>query len=421
MNILILGAGVIGVTSAWYLRQAGHEVTVIERQSAAAQETSFANGGQISVSHAEPWANPRAIPQALAWMGREDAPLLFRFRPFDFALHRWALSFAGHCLPGKTRANIRAITRLALHSREELVRLRQSLGNLEKQDFNLVYDGLQKGILHFYTDEKVYARAQESARLMREFGLEREPVDAQGCARIEPALSNTSLTLAGGDYTARDESGDACLFTQALAERSEQKGVRFAYNAEAESLLLERGAVCGVRLRDGRIFLADRTVMALGSFSAPFLRPYGLYLPIYPAKGYSVTLDLPPNSGAPSVSLTDDEHKLVFSRLGNRLRIAGTAEFNGYDQKINPARCNAVLERALRIFPRLTFEGEPRFWCGLRPATPSNVPILGPAALPGLWLNTGHGTLGWTMSCGSAELLSRWISDGKRPPELAFS
>jgi D-amino-acid dehydrogenase len=418
MKILILGAGVIGTTTAWQLRQRGHEVEVIERREAAGQETSFANGGQISVSHAEPWATPHAIPQALAWLGRKDAPLLFHLRPFDRALLAWSFAFLGNCLPCRVRANIRAIVNLALYSREQLGQLRAHLSQVEGADFNLEYDGLQKGILHFYTDKRAFARAMSAAYLMRDFGLVRETVDAETCVRIEPALTPIQAMIVGGDYTARDESGDAYRFTQALARRAAAAGVLFHHNCAVTALAIENGRVTGVHLADGSRRFADALVLAFGSFSAPFLYPYGIRLPIYPAKGYSITLPVAENANAPSVSLTDDEHRLVFSRLGNRLRIAGTAEFNGYNLDLEPARYQAILARVRRLFPTLLQTPETiaaaEFWCGLRPSTPSNVPLLGRSALPGLWLNTGHGTLGWTLASGSAVAIAD-LMEGRKP------
>jgi D-amino-acid dehydrogenase len=410
VKALVLGAGVIGTTSAWYLQKAGFEVTVVERREAAALETSFANGGQISVSHAEPWANPHVLPQMLAWLGREDAPLLFRLRPRDLPLLKWGCAFLGNCLPARARANTRAIVRLALESRKQLQILRQQLSAADGADFNLAYDGLQKGILHLYTDRQSFLYAIRAARLMQHYGLAREPIDAQTCVDIEPALAPIRARLVGGDYTPADESGDACRFTQALAARAAAAGVEFHFNAFIAQLDLRGKQVEGVTLQDGRRFQADASVLALGSYSAPFLRPYGIHLPVYPAKGYSATLNLAPDTLAPSVSLTDDSHKLVFSRLGNRLRVAGTAEFNGYDLTVNLTRCQALLARAQELFPQMRFSGDPRFWCGLRPATPSNVPLIGQSKLPGLWLNTGHGTLGWTLACGSAAALAALIA-----------
>ncbi|MDR3352013.1 MAG: D-amino acid dehydrogenase [Zoogloeaceae bacterium] len=417
MKVLVLGAGVIGTTSAWYLRAAGCEVTVCERREAAGLETSFANGGQISVSHAEPWANPHALPQILSWLGKEDSPILFRPR-FDMALLRWGCQFLGNCLPGRARENVRAIVCLALYSRARLQALRETLRVASGEDFGKRYDALEKGILHLYTDRREFARAVEAARLMRDFGLERVPLGVDAAIALEPALSDMRPLLVGGDYTAEDESGDAHRFTQALAARAAAAGVVFRYGAEISGLHEEKGRVRGARLKSGEILTADATVLALGSFSAPFLRPCGIRLPVYPAKGYSVTLDLTADAVAPTVSLTDDGHKIVFSRLGERLRVAGTAEFNGFNLDLNPVRCAALLARAQTLFPRLAFRGEPQYWCGLRPATPSNVPLIGPGARPGLWLNTGHGTLGWTMACGSAAALTDLIQ-GRRP-EPAF-
>lgn len=411
MRVLVLGAGVVGTASAWYLQQAGHEVTVVDRQPAAGLETSFANGGQISVSHAEPWSNLRILPKALRWMGQEDAPLLFRLRA-DPALIRWSLKFLAQCWPSRTRANIGAIVRLALYSRTRLQALRAELG--------LEYDQLSRGILHIYSDPEEFASAIEAAKVMREFGLEREAVSVERCIALEPALAGCRDQLVGGDYTASDESGDAHRFTQALASRAAASNVTFRYGTRIESIAQAAGKVAGVVVADaaGRELLtADAYVVALGSYSPLLLKPLGLRPAIYPAKGYSATIALGPESIAPSVSLTDDEKKIVFSRLGNRLRIAGTAEFNGYNLELNPVRCAALMQRAQQLFPNLRPLGQPEYWCGLRPATPSNLPYLGRTAYPNLWLNTGHGTLGWTMACGSGAMLADLMSG--RQPDLS--
>jgi D-amino-acid dehydrogenase len=354
----------------------------------------------------------------LAWLGREDAPLLFRLRPLDLPLHQWSLAFLGNCLPARAHANTRAIVHLALESRKQLQILRQQLSAQEGADFNGAYDGLQKGILHLYTERKSFAQAIHATRRMRQYGLTREPVDAQTCVDIEPALAPVRDRLAGGDYTPADESGDACRFTQALAARAAALGVEFHFDAPIARLDFSGEKVAGVILQDGRRFPAEAAVLALGSYSAPFLWPYGIRLPVYPAKGYSATLNLEPDTPAPSVSLTDDSRKLVFSRLGNRLRVAGTAEFNGYDLSLNSVRCQALLTRTRELFPELRFSGDPQFWCGLRPATPSNVPLIGQCKLPGLWLNTGHGTLGWTLACGSAVALAAMLAG--QCPDIDF-
>ncbi len=414
MKILVLGAGVVGTCSAWYLQAAGHEVTVVDRQPAAGLETSFANGGQISVSHAEPWANPHVLPRLLKWLGRRDAPLLWHWRA-DPQQWLWGLRFLRECLPGRVQANVAAILALALDSRRRLQTLREELA--------LDYEQLQRGILHVYTDRGELAAAMSAARLMARHGLEREMLDAAACVTIEPALAGAADILVGGDYTASDESGDAHRFTQALAERARQAGVTFRYGVEVERIASAGGQVAAVVVNEATgpaLLTADAYVLALGSYSPLLLRPLGIGLPIYPAKGYSATLTLADDSHAPSVSITDDERKLVFSRLGNRLRVAGTAEFNGYDLSVDPVRCQALIDRTRQLFPKLAVEGEPAFWCGLRPATPSNVPLIGRSRLSNLWLNTGHGTLGWTMACGSGAALADLVG-GRRPaPEFPF-
>ena len=412
MRVLVLGAGVVGTASAWYLARAGHEVVVVDRQPVPGNETSFANGGQISVSHAEPWANPHALPQVLRWLGREDAPLLWRWRA-DPSQLAWGLRFLGECLPQCTRRNMAAIVALALDSRARLQALRRELG--------LEYDQQERGILHLYTDPRAFAQATAAARTMREFGLDRQTVSADRCIEIEPALAGARSLLVGGDYTASDESGDAYKFTLALAERAAAFGVEFRLGRTVDRIMADGGRFAGVLARapDGEERLtADACVVALGSYSPLLLRPLGIGLPVVPAKGYSVTLPLAAGSPAPTVSLTDDERRLVFSRLGDRLRIAGTAEFSGYNLDHNPVRCQAIEDRVRQLFPRLEPAGEPQYWCGLRPVTPSSVPVIGRTRCANLWLNTGHGTLGWTMACASGVALADLI--GGRTPALAF-
>lgn len=414
MNILVLGAGVVGTTTAWYLKQAGHTVTVIDRQPIAGNETSFANGGQISVSHAEPWANPHVFAHLMRWLGREDAPLLWRWRA-DLAQWLWGLRFLPECLPGRTRRNVEAIVNLALYSRGCLQALRAETG--------LHYDHLERGILHLYTDPAEYAQAAAAASLMRSFGLDREPVDVDRCLEIEPTLRDARAYLVGGDYTPSDESGDAHRFTRALAERAQAAGVDFRFGLTVDRIAPVGRRIAGVVVRGAEseeLLTADAYVVALGAYSPMLLNPLGVRVPVYPAKGYSATLTLAEGTLAPQVSLTDDGRKIVFSRLGNRLRVAGTAEFNGYNLELNPVRCEALMARTRELFPHLEYVGEPAFWCGLRPATPSNVPCIGASRYDNLWLNTGHGTLGWTMACGSGAALADLIS-GRRPaPNFPF-
>ena len=413
MKVIVLGAGVTGVAAAWYLSRDGHEVTVIDRQGAAGMETSFANGGQISVSHAEPWANPHAPAKLLKWLGRRDAPLLFRLRA-DPRQWLWGLKFLRECLPGRTRRNIRQLVNLGLYSRAQLAALRLETG--------IEYDRQSRGILHFYTSEREFDNAQAPARLMRELGCELDMKSADQCVAIEPALARARHLIAGGSMTPSDESGDAHKFTQALSRLAAAHGVIFHYDTVIKGVDATGGRVSGVRLKgpDGhRLHVADAYVLCLGAYSAIHARSVGIRLAIYPAKGYSVTMPVLDPARAHTVSLTDDERKLVFSRLGDRLRIAGTAEFNGYATDLDPVRCAAILARAMHLFPGAGDSRQARFWAGLRPATPSNLPYIGSTRLSNLYLNTGHGTLGWTHACGSGRALADII--GARVPEVDFA
>lgn len=416
MHITVMGAGVTGITSAWFLRQAGFEVTVIDRQPQAGMETSFANGGQISVSHAEPWANPGAPLKVLQWLMREDAPLLFRLRP-DLAQWRWGLSFLRECTPGRTRHNIRQMVNLGLYSRATLQRLRAETG--------IEYDQRTEGILHFYTSQAEFDAAQEPARQMRELGCELDMKSADECVAIEPALRDARQRIVGGSLTPSDESGDAHLFTQRLAALCAQAGVNFLYDTRIVGAQVEGDGVSALQLADAdgvvRQWRSDRYVMCLGAYSPQWARLLGQSLRIYPAKGYSVTLPVMDPETAYRVSLTDDEYKLVFSRLGDRLRIAGTAELNGYNTELNLVRCEAIVRRVRELFPHMTDGLGARYWTGLRPATPSNVPYIGLSRARNVYLNTGHGTLGWTHGCGSAAALADIVAGREPQVDFAFT
>ncbi|TQK11328.1 D-amino acid dehydrogenase [Herbaspirillum sp. SJZ107] len=413
MNIIVLGAGAVGTASAWYLRQAGDAVTVLERQPGPAQETSFANGCQISVSHAEPWANPASLLKVLRSLGREDAPLLFRLRA-DPLQWRWCLQFIRECRPERVAANLRRIVALADYSRRSLQALRADTG--------IEYDHLERGILHFYTDQREFDKSCAAAAAMRALGCPRMTIDADEVVRIEPALRAARPRLVGGDFTATDESGDVYRFTSQLAARSTAAGVHFAYNMTATRLLAEAGNITGVEVIDGagrhQVLRADGFVVALGSFSPALLAPLGIRLMIYPGKGYSATYPIADAGAAPTVSLTDDGHKLVMSRLGSRLRVAGTCELNGYSRELNMVRCEAITRRVRALFPDACDYDQVRYWAGLRPLTPSNLPYVGRTRYANLYLNTGHGTLGWTMACGSGRALADIVSG--RAPEVAF-
>ena len=401
MRVVVLGAGVIGVTTAWALSRAGHEVIVLERHQAPAQETSFANGGQLSVSHAEPWANPEAPRQILKWLGKEDAPLLWRMRA-DAAQWSWGCRFLLECLPHRTRRNTQSLLALGLYSRSALAEIRDEL--------EIDYHQLQRGILHFYTDPAEFERARRGADLLPEMGAERQVKSAEECLHIEPALANSRDPIVGGTFTADDESGDARLFSEALTRACEQRGVQFNFGVNVANLERHQDRIVAVTMTDGERFTADAFVVALGCQSALILNSLGLRFPIYPLKGYSASVSIPADTMAPVVSLTDEAHKLVFSRLGDTLRVAGTAEFTGFDLSLNQARCAALIDRARQVFPGLDGLDEIEYWAGLRPATPGNVPLIGVTEISNLWLNAGHGTLGWTLACGSAKLLAQMVS-----------
>lgn len=412
MRVVVIGAGVVGVTSAWYLARAGHEVTVLERQPQAGLETSRANGGQISAGHAEPWASPAVVPRVLKWLGREDAPLLFRVRA-DAAQWAWALRFLFECFPGRFERNVRELVGLALYSRDCLRALRAETG--------LEYDQLTRGILHFCTSAKEFDALAAHAETMRALGVAREVKSAAECVAIEPALAGAAVALAGGVYTPQDESGDAHKFTQGLARLAAERGVRFVYGAAVEALEASGERVSAVRLGASvSAPHADAYVVCAGSYTPRLLAPLGIRVPIYPLKGYSITLALRQDDAAvaPTVSLTDEACKIVLSRLGTRLRAAGTAELTGYDTAVNAARCAAIERRVRALFPALAGAAVVEHWAGLRPATPTNVPLIGRTRYANLYLNSGHGTLGWTLACASGKALADMLS-GRRP-EVSF-
>jgi len=416
MRILVLGGGVIGVTAAWYLAHDGHDVTLVDRHAGPALETSFANGGQISASYAEPWANPEAPLKILKWLGQEDAPLLFRLRA-DWRQWRWGLQFLVECLPSRTRHNTVQCLNLALYSRACLQKLRAETG--------IEYDHLERGILQFYTDAKEFEQGVAAAGLMRELGCDRDIRTVDECVAIEPALAQCRDRLAGGIYTATDESGDAQAFTTGLANLAAARGVKLEFGVTVDRILTEGDRVAGVRVHDAQgefhTLSADAYVLALGSYSTFLLEPIGVPCNVYPAKGYSATIRVGDHKGAPTVSLTDLAWKIVLTRLGDRLRVAGTAELNGWNKTLNPTRCEALTRRTFELFPDAGERDGVRYWTGLRPATPSNVPLIGRTRYANLYLNTGHGTLGWTMACGSGRALADVISGRKPEVDFAFT
>ena len=415
MKVAVLGSGIIGVSTAWWLSQDGHDVVVLDRRNGPAQETSRANGGQISVSYAEPWANPQMPLKLLKWLMQDDAPLLFRPR-LDARQWRWCLSFLRECLPGRLAPNVRALVGLAEYSRRTLKQMRPGL------DFD--YRHQEKGIITFYRDADSLDDSLQMADLMRDMGVDRRVMSVDELVQVEPGLAAARHLIVGGDYTKDDESGDVNQFACGLAAMAERAGVQFRFSTQINRLQAEQGKVTGVEIiaPDGSFesVQADAFVVAMGSFSPELLLPLGINCPVYPAKGYSATIPVTQDHVIPTVSLTDKDRKIVYSRLGDTLRVAGTAELSGYSRSLNTKRCTSMLAQVAELFPSgLDFDNV-HFWSGLRPATPSNVPLIGRTSIPNLYMNTGHGTLGWTMGVGSGRALADLMGGRQPEPEFPF-
>jgi D-amino-acid dehydrogenase len=415
MKIIVLGGGIIGISSAWWLSQAGHEVVVVDRCAGPAQETSFANGGQISVSYAEPWANPQAPLKLFKWMFKDDAPLLFRPQ-LDWQQWAWGALFLRECLPSRLALNIRAMVSMAQYSRDTLKLMREELG--------IQYHQQTKGILNFYRDHAEFDASQVAADVMRDYGVDRRVVSADEVIALEPALAPVRDSIVGGDFTVDDESGDAYLFTQQLAKLAAQAGVQFKFSTSVTRIIQEGGRAASAEVIDahGRYenLKADAFVVAMGSFTPQILRPLGVHCPIYPTKGYSASFPILNAGAAPSVSLTDSSHKVVYTRLGDTLRMAGTAELSGYSRELNPTRCQAMLLQARELFPDALDYDHVQYWSGLRPSTPSNVPLIGATRVANVFVNSGHGTLGWTMGAGSGRALADLMSGLRPEPVFPF-
>jgi D-amino-acid dehydrogenase len=424
MKVVVLGAGIIGVSTAWHLLERGHEVTVVDRQPEAALETSFGNAAQISVSYCEPWANKDAPLKALKWMFRDDAPLLFRPQlPFGegWQQWRWGLQFLAQCNDTAFERNVQQLVALGAYSHAALKDVVSATG--------IEYNRLERGIAHYFTDQKTFDTAGEAAALMRKYGVARRVVSTAELLAIEPAFKSFAHRIVGGTYTASDESGDARVFTQALAQRCADKGARFLFGHDILRLEKAGGAIESIAVRPRSIrgeneniayLKADEVVVACGSYTAPLLRTVGVDLPIYPGKGYSATFKLLKPEQAPFVSTIDDEVKCAMSRLGDHLRVAGTIEVGSYDLSLDTplakARCKMLADRIEEVLPsvcdtRLEEQGgTPNFWTGLRPATPTNIPYIGKTKVGRLWVNAGHGTLGWTHGAGSGKAIAELIS-----------
>ncbi|SOZ15493.1 D-amino acid dehydrogenase subunit [Cupriavidus taiwanensis] len=407
MRVLVLGSGVIGVTSAWYLAKAGHEVTVVDREAGPALGTSFANAGQISPGYASPWAAPGVPLKAIKWMFQEHAPLSIRPDGTLFQL-QWMWQMLLNCSAGRYAVNKERMVRLAEYSRDCIRALRAQTG--------IAYEGRQQGTLQvFRTDEQLHGAAKDIA-VLEQAGVPYQLLSREELAASEPALAAVRHKLAGGLRLPNDETGDCALFTQRLANMAGTLGVRFLYNRSIDGLMSQGDAVTGAVV-DGEPMAADLVVVALGSWSTQLVKPFlrGMSnLPVYPLKGFSITVPLSDASRGPVSTVLDETYKVALTRFDDRIRVGGMAQIVGYDRSLDPAKRRTLEHVVTDLFPGAGDVSQATFWTGLRPMTPDGTPIVGPTQVRGLWLNTGHGTLGWTMACGSGQLLSDLVS-GKSP------
>ena len=403
MKLLVLGSGLLGVTTAYELGKRGFDVTVVDRNAESAAETSYANGGQLSYSHAEPWASPAALKKLPKWLIDPNAPLVFRPRA-DWQMICWGLRFLRNSTTARSRANCVNILRLGLYSKEKLAQIRS--------ETNIEFDFDNKGVLHIFSTQEDFEHAKRQSEFQEKFGSFERILSRDECLALEPALVHTKRNIVGGLHAIMDETGDAYKFCNALAAFAAQRyGVKFRYGVSIKNISAKNGAITSVTTDHGELS-ADGYVMAMGSYSPVYLRQIGIDVPIYPMKGYSITLKT--NEFCPNVSLTDGTHKIVYSRLGDRLRVAGTAEFAGHNQDINEKRIIPIVKAVQRLFPRADWNQEIQKWACLRPSTPDGPPILGTTPYRNLFMGTGHGTLGWTQAAGSANIIAD-IIEGKTP------
>lgn len=404
MKVLILGSGVIGVTSAYYLARAGHEVTVVDRQPEPALETSFANAGEVSPGYSSPWAGPGVPVKAVKWLLMKHGPLVIRPK-LDPVMWVWLLKMLRNCTSARYAVNKSRMIPIAEYSRDSLRDLRRDIG--------IQYDERSQGTLQLFRYQAQLDGTGEDIAVLKQYGVPFEVLSREGCIAVEPALAGVKEKFAGGLRLPQDETGDCHMFTQALAKHAQALGVRFMFNTGIDRIVTDGARVSGVATSAG-LLQADAYVLALGSWSSRLAAPLGISLPVYPVKGYSITVPIKDASGAPESTVMDESYKVAITRLGNRIRVGGTAEISGYSSKLYDAR-RATLDHSLtELFPRGGDLSKATFWSGLRPMTPDGPPVIGPTRYANLHLNTGHGTLGWTMSCGSGRVLADMLS-GKRP------
>ena len=409
MKVIVLGAGVIGVTTAYYLAKAGHEVEVVDRQAGPALETSFANAGQVSPGYASPWAAPGIPQKAVKWLMMKHPPLILRPQA-DPAMLDWLVRMLANCTASRYAVNKARMVRVAEYSRDVLKALRADTG--------IAYDERTGGTLQLFREQKQVEAAAKDIAVLEQYGVGYEVLDRQGCLRVEPGLAGSAARIAGGLRLPGDETGDCQMFTTQLAAMAEALGVRFRMGTIIHGLRVEGGQVASVETGAGTI-RGDRYVLAMGSFSPILGRTVGLRLPIYPVKGYSITAPIVAPAKAPVSTVLDESYKIAITRLGDRIRVGGMAEISGYNTTLSPKRRDTLAFCVNDLFPGAGDTAKATFWTGLRPMTPDGTPILGQSKLGNLTINSGHGTLGWTMACGSGRLIADLISG--TPPDIDVS
>jgi D-amino-acid dehydrogenase len=406
LKVIVLGSGVIGVTIAYYLARAGHEVTVVDRQSGPALETSFANAGEISPGYAAPWAGPGIPLKALKWMFMKHRPLVV-WPVLDRAMWQWGLRMLANCTRERYEINKSRMVRLAEYSRDCLRQLRA--------DTEIRYDERSLGTLQLFRTQKQVDGTASDIAILRRYDVPYQLLDRAACVSAEPALARVHEKIAGGLRLPGDETGDCFKFTLALAQLAERLGAKFNYDVNVQRIRLEESQVATIATDRGDL-KADAYVVALGSYSPLLLRPLGLHLPIYPVKGYSITVPIIDSTGAPESTVMDETFKVAVTRLGDRIRVGGTAELAGYDLKLREGRRRTLEHVVTDLFPRGGDVSTATFWTGLRPMTPDGTPIIGRSPYPNLYLSSGHGTLGWTMATGTGRIMADLISG--RQPEI---
>jgi D-amino-acid dehydrogenase len=404
MRVMVLGSGVIGTTSAYYLARAGFEVVVVDRQPAPALETSFANAGQVSPGYASPWAAPGVPLKAIKWLLQKHAPLAVKLTG-DINQYVWMTQMLLNCTASRYAVNKERMVRLSEYSRDCLDELRAETG--------ISYEGRQLGTTQLFRTQAQLDSAAKDIAVLQQSGVPFELLDREGIARVEPALAPVIGKLAGALRLPNDQTGDCQLFTSKLAQMAVEMGVEFRFGQNIQHLEFAGDRISGVMI-DGKLETADQYVLALGSYSPKLLKPLGIKAPVYPLKGYSLTVPIADPAMAPTSTILDETYKVAITRLEGRIRVGGMAEIAGFDLSLNPKR-RATLEMITSdLYPQGGDLQRAEFWTGLRPATPDGTPIVGATPYGNLFLNTGHGTLGWTMACGAGRLLADLLAR-KRP------